>query len=470
MRSRRLTGWLITLSAISIAAVACSSGDLSPADDNPQATSTAAQPTATVPSDGPAPTPGTAPTPGGDGISPELAAFLADIDRKMAEIRGIPVADPVPFRFLDDTGIDAYVRDQIDDPETVEEIGKADALYKLLGLISVESVLFDQYSSLLDAQVLGAYDPDVEEFVVRQPGAEFGPSQEFTYAHEYVHRLQDAQFSLDAILDRLEEEGNSDRSLAFSALVEGDATTSQQLYAIRHLDLNQLSQILAESQEAIEGSEGAPYILQRGLEFPYIEGASFADRLRSTQGIESLDAAFANPPDSTEQILHIEKYVNRELPLEVSLPEGLFDSEGLNGEGWDVIDEDVFGEFFLKAWLEAIGARSSDAAEAAAGWGGDAMTLAVNNEGEHALVGMIAWDNPSVDAEQFYLVLTSIMAASPEFLRADIGPNVGIKAYEGEGGVIVAATFNSPERGEFTAIAAAPELNDAMSLVLALAG
>lgn len=465
MRVKNVTGWIITLSAISIAAVACASGSTGSDATQPVSTATtvpATQPTATVQVG-----PGTPTAVPGD-ITPELAAFLADIDRKMAEIRGIPVAEPVPFRFLDDAAINAYVREQIDDPETVDEIAQADALYKLLGLIEVDSVLFDQYAALLDAQVLGAYDPEVEEFVVRQPGAEFGPSQEFTYAHEYIHRLQDAQFSLDEIQDRLD--GNSDRSLAFSALVEGDATTAQQQYAIQHLDFNQLSQILSESQEAIEGSEEAPYILQRGLEFPYIEGASFVERLRTTQGTEALDAAFAEPPDSTEQIMHITKFVNRELPVEVTLPEGLFGADGPVGAGWEVLNTDVFGEFFLKSWLEAIGARSSDAAEAAAGWGGDAVRLARDENGDHALAARIVWDDQAQDAEQFYLVLTSIMAASPDFLRAGIGPDIGIKAYESDGGVIVAGTFNSPEDGNFTVVAAATELEDAMSLVLALSG
>lgn len=384
----------------------------------------------------------------------------------MSEIRGIPVADQVPFRFLDDAAINAYVRDQIDDPETVEDIGHADVLYKLLGLIPAGSTLFDLYATLLDTQVLGAYDPEVEEFVVRQPDGQFGPSQEFTYAHEYIHRLQDARYSLDEISDRLSD--NSDRSLAFSALVEGDATTAQQLYAIQHLDLQQLSQILAESQEAVQGSENAPYILQRGLEFPYIEGSTFVERLRTTQGLEALDAAFASPPDSTEQVMHITKFVNRELPIEVILPESLFEATGPVGEGWTVLDQDVMGEFFLKSWLEAIGSRSSDAAEAAAGWGGDAITLASHEDGRNALAAKIVWDDPAQDADQFFAVLTTIMAASPDFLRADIGPDIGIRAYTSDSGVIVAANFENSENGRFTVVTAATELQDAMALILAM--
>ena len=231
----------------------------------------------------------------------------------MADIRGIPVADPVPFRFLNQDEMRAYLADQFDDPEIAEEFVETEAVLRLLGLVPQDRSLFDIYSALLDAQVLGAYDPEEEEFVVLQKGESFGPSQEFTYAHEYIHRLQDAKFGLDEISERLEE--NGDRSLAFTALVEGDATTAQQTYALRHLEFEDLAEILSDSADGLGAANSAPYILQRNLEFPYTDGAQFVERLRATQGAPAVDAAFENPPDSTEQILHIEKFVNRNCRL-----------------------------------------------------------------------------------------------------------------------------------------------------------
>lgn len=449
------------LTAFVALAVACGNGS-----SVTEAPATAIHPTATVPATEVA-VDSTSTASAGE-ISPELAAFLAGVDQAVSRIRGIPVAEPVPFRFLNDEELNAYVRDQIDDPEIRGEIAISDALYKLLGLIPVESDLFETYSALLDSQVLGAYDPEAEEFVVLQRGDTFGPSQEFTYAHEYVHRLQDAQFGLDGISERFER--NSDQSLAFTALVEGDATTVQQIYALQELTFEELAQILAESSDAIGDSANAPYILRRGLEFPYVEGAAFAERLRNTQGASAIDGAFGDPPDSTEQILHVEKFVNREVPDEVTLPVNLFNAEGPLGEHWEVIDDDVFGEFFLKTWLEAIGARRSDAEDAAAGWGGDALKLAVNSDGQHAFAAKIVWDDSSTDAQEFQTVLTTIMAASPEFLSVDIGlPQIGVRAYEGDGGVIVVATFTGPENETFTALSAAPTVGEAMPLVLALA-
>ncbi|MDA0677533.1 MAG: hypothetical protein O2788_05945, partial [Chloroflexi bacterium] len=294
-----------------VAGISCSGGNSEPtATAHPTATatplavatsvatgtSTAAQPTA---------------LPGSSGeISPELATFLLSVDEKMARIRGTTVAPPVPFRFLNQAALNAWVRSQISDAETVEQIRLADGMYTLLGLIPADADLYEEYASLLDAQVLGAYDPETEEFVVLQVSGVFGPSEQFTYAHEYVHRLQDALFGLDQITEQLKD--NSDVSMAFTALVEGDAVTSQQIYALQNLTGQQLAQIVTEAQAALAGTPAVPYVLQRSLEFPYVEGAKFVDRLRVSNGIAAINSAFENPPDSTEQILHPEKYFSRE--------------------------------------------------------------------------------------------------------------------------------------------------------------
>ena len=447
--------------ALVIVAVACSNN----ADSTSTSIPVINTPTAT-PGDS-TPQPGETPASPG-AVSPELQAFLADVDSKMAAIRGIPVADAVPFRFLNGPDLNAYVREQIDDEETLKEIELADGLYTLLGLIPPSASLFDEYAALLDSQVLGAYDPEVEEFVVLQKGSTFGPSQEFTYAHEYIHRLQDARFGLDEITDRLKD--NSDRSIAFTALVEGDATTSQQIYALQNLDFDELSQIVDEARASISTADNTPYILRRGLEFPYVEGSTFVDRLRRIDGVASINDAFTTPPDSSEQVLHVEKYISREQPVEVTLPESLFGPDGPAGPEWETVDTDVLGEFFLRSWLEAISARSVDAADAAAGWGGDSIKQAINGDGDYAIVAKIVWDDTERDAAEFFTVLTGVMSRSTEFTLVDIGPDTGVRAYEGAGGVIAVSTFASAEAGNFTTVAAAPELGDAMALMLAVSG
>ena len=63
----------------------------------------------------------------------------------------------------------------------------------------------------------------------------------FTYAHEYTHALQDAAFGLDSL--DTDAEGEDDRALARTALLEGDATVPMLAWAFANLEPQELAEI-----------------------------------------------------------------------------------------------------------------------------------------------------------------------------------------------------------------------------------
>lgn len=388
-----------------------------------------------------------------------IEEFLAEVDRRMIEIRGIEEPPPVPYRFVDREELKAFIDVQVDDAELIEEIRITESLYKILGLISPETDLYEEYLALLNSQVLGAYDSEAEEFVVLQPGDEFGPLEEFTYAHEFVHRLQDHQFDLEAVSDMAEN--NDDRSIAITALIEGDATSAQTVYSLRYMDLQALAQLVAESGETIELANNAPYILRRQLEFPYLEGAQFVDRVNALGGYSAVDAAFANPPDSSEQVLHPDKFIEREIPDAVIIPDGIF------GEGWTTLDDNVAGEFFLKSWLIGIGASAQNATAAAAGWGGDSYILQENSSRDRAFALTIEWDDPARDPSEFFTVLSAALDSSPDFAVAEVGATAGILVFDGPEGYLVMGNLAISGGGSRTVITAASDVTLALTALLA---
>ena len=82
--------------------------------------------------------------------------------------------------------------------------------------------------------------------------------------------------------------------------------------------------------------------------------------------------------------MHPEKYVVREEPVDVDLPDDL---AAKMGTGWSVGLEDTFGEFQLKTWLDQqpAAAGSPKASDAAAGWGGDRIMLLDGPNGAWAI-------------------------------------------------------------------------------------
>jgi hypothetical protein len=219
--------------------------------------------------------------------------------------------------------------------------------------------------------------------------------------------------------------------MARLALVEGDATLLMTLWQIDNLSQAELIQLLGESLDpAVTGPlEKMPAVLRESLLFSYTGGLTFTQGLHSGGGWAAVDAAFAKPPASTEQILHPEKYDSGEAPTIVDLPDDL---AARMGAGWSVGLEDTLGEFQLKLWLaNAAGGVATDqanATKAAAGWAGDRVAVLDGPGGVTAVAISSQWDTASDAAEfatQAELVVPSLSSAG-DVVAASGGTNVTV--------------------------------------------
>ncbi|MEE8045807.1 MAG: hypothetical protein V3T49_03095, partial [Dehalococcoidia bacterium] len=298
--------------------------------------------------------------------------FLLSIESRVEKLRGIDTPPPLEHSFVDNAFMRELLAEELADPEVVEQLAHESALLKLLGMIPQDSDLGAIYESMLGAQVLGLYDPEKEEFFVLDdsglgpdsPASGLDTEGQLTYAHEYVHRLQDAEFDLETIDDLAP---NDDMKIAIAALVEGDATNAQTQYMFQNFDFLELAELMDSVLRSQADLPEAPPFLQQSLEFPYLAGAEFVAILMQMGGNAAVDAVFRDLPRSTEQILHPEKYFDREEPVVLDIPDDAM------GDGWSVQAENVLGELLLKIWLTTLGSETAE--QAAAGWGGDAYAI-----------------------------------------------------------------------------------------------
>ena len=128
--------------------------------------------------------------------------------------------------------------------------------------------------------------------------------------------------------------------------------------------------------------------------------------------------AYGRPPVSTEQVLHIEKYVAGEEPINVTLP----DISGEMGKGWIQVSAGTMGEFLIRTYLEEHldDARASRAAQ---GWGGDTYSLLSGPEGERVLISLTVWDS-EIDGKEFFEAYQEFVALKypgPEGSAANLG-------------------------------------------------
>jgi hypothetical protein len=182
------------------------------------------------------------------------------------------------------------------------------------------------------------------------------------------------------------------------------------LWAIDHLRAEDLLEI---SQTPLPDTTGVPDWMIRQLEFPYLAGSEFVAQLYAQGGFAAVDEVWADPPASTEQVLHLQAYVENELPLPV--PEIDPDIRAL---GVDIAGDTTFGEAMIGIWLAYHGVDQADADTAAAGWGGDRLTTLVTPDGQSAVILRIVWDS-AVDADQFGAAYADALAVLPVFGQLD---------------------------------------------------
>jgi len=334
------------------------------------------------------------------------AATYSEIESQVTAIRGLTLDSPVQRATFDRAALGTFIEASFnrDNPATL--VDSNERLLKSLALMPQDASLRDLYIEMLTSSVAGLYDDTTKKMYVVTETGEIGPSEEITYAHEYTHALQDQAFDLGAIKGKATDE--SDRALARTTLIEGDATLLMSIWAQQHLTQAQLLQVAGATDPASQAVlDRLPAILRETLLFPYTQGLTMTfAALSAGGGYSGVDALFANPPDSTEQVLHPEKLNPREAPVPVAFPDDLATRLG---DGWCVPLQDTLGELQLRILLgDAAGADSATAEAAAAGWGGDRVALIDGPNGATGTVLDTRWDT-TADASEYATALAGIV-------------------------------------------------------------
>lgn len=366
---------------------------------------------------------------GVNALPQDLARRMSGLIKQTEKYRGLPCLHAVPKGSLAKDGLRKAMLESFAQELPPEKIKPLEKSLKLFGLIPDTMDLAKYYPELLTSQVGGFYDPRKKYLVIVQnDGGVLGKDAEEKYGkqvaerleetvmvHEICHAIQDQHFDLKklAIEDPLSDEG-----AGRLALIEGDATLTMYSYfsgtPLENMPgvdrvMNQMFEDprqLMEMAPDMPGSKemlSAPAWFRDNLLFSYMQGFSFCLEVKRIGGQKLLDHAFkTDPPKSTEQILHPEKWLSkRDEPIRIELPDF---SAAL--PGFTKIAEGQLGEQSIKILLRESLKADKEAAIAAAGWGGDRFAV-VEKDGQSALLWATEWDTPE-DANQFAAAISKI--------------------------------------------------------------
>ncbi|MFT4543003.1 MAG: hypothetical protein ACI841_003063 [Planctomycetota bacterium] len=357
----------------------------------------------------------------------ELERVTRVIERHVEELRGHSFKRPTEVRVADRKGFLSYVLQRDAEHRSKQQQITDQDLARHLGLIPADMDLMETTLELLEQQVGGFYDPSGDTFYLMETFG--GGVAKVILAHELTHALDDQLFDLDAPFRQ--RKGNSDALLAYSCVVEGSGTNVMNRWTLGHRDEVSNEDLIAASSMGADSLAKAPPYLWKPLMAAYLKGEAFLmvgykqlkkerkrDEPRPSIN-QAIDAAFAAPPLSMEQILHPEKYWSES---ERDDPSTVHHSLEDFPAGWKLRSRDVLGELSLALFTQPVHKRKGldmsnpmalltmkYTSAAVEGWDGDEVVL-LENGNARVLHLATTWDT-SADAKEFRDALRAIKPA-----------------------------------------------------------
>jgi hypothetical protein len=354
--------------------------------------------------------------------SPTEMQVVEELMAQAEAVRGLRFREPVPVLVQNRNAITAYIESQIEQ----DELESASIRYTALGLLPPGLPIRELLLRLMGEQVVGYYDPEQARFVIRDDvmraferdgPSSTGPAPDeakMVLIHELVHALQGQHLGLSQAVD---VERDTDADNAFRALIEGDATLAMigaavppgtlQALTSDPTQIRLLTELVQSNPTGDPELHDAPPIVRETLLSAYVDGLGFVSHLHGAGGWPLVDAAHREPPTSSEQILHPERYGAGQGPEALRLP----DLPALTAAGYALADEDTLGELEMGVYF-GLGAERTLARRAADGWGGDRLRIYRHEGGQTAVVWATVWDDEAEarEAEQVALAIQGALA------------------------------------------------------------
>ena len=300
-----------------------------------------------------------------------------------SKLRRLEIMEEVPCKLQNIIEVETYLKKQIQSKGLLKEIPYEETVFKMIGVIPEDYNYTQGLINMYTSQLAGYYDKDNKYYAMADwisPGMQVPIT-----VHEFTHSLQDQHYDLTQLLDKAPI--TTDETLARLALAEGDASAVMYDYMNKKKGMPSLAEQKSISSFALSNMLGAmisansvdaPKSLQALMIFPYLSGLGFVHSLLIQDGYHAVDTAYSNLPDSTQEILHPEKYLSR-ISSDTTIPKSgteISTTPKLINNKYNTpsVYADTLGEFMISSLLNNY-LSPIVASQAAMGWNNDRLSL-----------------------------------------------------------------------------------------------
>lgn len=322
-------------------------------------------------------------------VSQASAASLQQTMKDVARLRGVTFTGEVTQRSVLRADLPKLLRAQMA-KELPYSLDDYVFILRALQLVDAKATsVIDKMIDLYQSQVLAFYDPQTHVYyaipelpaVARAVGSA-DLLQEAIAVHELTHALQDQRFGAGEREQSLRRD--TDAELAYHALVEGEASLVMTAWMLENVG-NTLDDAVKNDATALLLGDATvadkmidastPRYFVESLKFPYFDGMRLVVEGYRRGGWPMIDRMHKNPPRSTSEVLHLERYFTRLEGRPGSSP-APFDA---HSDRPDVLTVEHLGEFH---WRFVAG-------DAAAGWVDDRVLVLRNG----TVLADTTWEN-----------------------------------------------------------------------------
>jgi hypothetical protein len=299
--------------------------------------------------------------------------------RRASQLSGLKVRRPVRVVVESGTRFETDVTRALDHEYPRGQQLVDDSLYIGLGLLPAQH---STRSTLVTSATVSRayYDQTKRVLRVRRNPA---PSRS-ELLHELVRALIDQNFGLRRLWGLRARD--RDAALAANMVIDGVASLASGALPSA-VGSSRLARFLA-----LEHYDGG------------VAGRRLITQLRYIGGNAAVHSALRTFPPTTADVLHVDKFLQRESATPVALPKTIVE--------FQLIRSETFGELDVLELLRVFDVANADTV--AAGWEGGRLALYRTGDGETSVALVLRWDTPEDAAEWLAAASTYVAAAFPD--------------------------------------------------------